>query len=90
MPVPVCQCTQSVVPALRDDAAALAGQVEVGDIQAEDPLGAPARSPALPLRLSTPHPLTRISSSTRFGFDAVTQMDPSCVRCDAWFSESRR
>ena len=46
MPVPVCQCTQSVVPALGDDAAALAGQVEVGDVQAEDRLSAPARSPA--------------------------------------------
>jgi hypothetical protein len=90
MPVPVCQCTQSVVPALGDDAAALAGQVEVGNVQAEDRPGAPVRSRPPPLRRSTPHPLTRISSSTRFGFDAVTQMDPSCVRCDAWFSESRR
>ena len=41
MPVPVCQCTQSVVPALGDDAAALAGQVEVGNVQAEDRPGGP-------------------------------------------------
>ena len=42
--IPVCQYTQSVVPALGDDAAALAGQVEVGNVQAQDRPGAPVRS----------------------------------------------